>query len=61
MPSTERTKIEKNPLIVTVLTMIILLYFLPQSQDHFYRIQYVSVRVSVAEFDVDDGASMLVL
>ena len=46
------------PLIVKVLTMLILLNFLPPSQERFHWLKYAGVRVSVAEFDIADGVSL---
>ena len=48
-------------LILEVLTMITLLGFLPLIQERLHWIKYLGVRVSIAEFDVDDGASMSLL
>ena len=48
-------------LILEVLTMIILLGFLPLIQERLHWIKYLGVRVSIAEFDVDDGASTFLL
>ena len=58
MPSTERTNREKNMLLVSVLTMIILLLLLPTSQEFIRRFVLVCVHVSISKYDIDDGASL---
>ena len=41
------------PLLVAVLTLLILLHFLPTNQDILNWIKPVGIRVIVAEFDAD--------
>ena len=45
-------------LIVSVLTMLILIDFIPYIQERCHWIKYVGVHVSVTKFDVNDGISM---
>ena len=47
-------------LLVRLLTMLILIGFLPSSQESCYWIKSAGVRVSAAEFDIDDGVSLSV-
>ena len=47
-------------LLVVVLTIIILLHFLPLIQERFNCIKYLGVSVSVSEFDINDGVSQSV-
>ena len=46
------------PLTVSVLTMFILLDFLPHIQEHIHWLPFLGIHVSVAEFDVNDGFSL---
>ena len=45
-------------LIVAFLTVVILLDFLPQIQEHLHWIKFVGVCIIVADFDVNDGVSL---
>ena len=53
MPSSEIMNREKNPLLVAVLIVLILISFLPLTQKHFRFIKPVGICISVAKFDVD--------
>ena len=46
------------PLIVEVITVLILLYCLPQIQEFHHCIIFVGTRISVDKFDVNDGFSL---
>ena len=41
------------PLLVALLTVLIILYFIPPRQERYHWIKPVGIRVSVAEFDVN--------
>ena len=43
-----------------VITVLILLGFLPSIQEHIHWLRYVGICISVVDFDVDDGISLLV-
>ena len=45
-------------LIVSVLTMIILLNFLPLIQDRYHTIKYVGICVGASKFDIHYGVGM---
>ena len=47
-------------LIFEVLTMLILIYFLPPIYKHRYLLKSVEIRVIVTKFDVDYGFSLAV-
>ena len=47
-------------LLVPVIVILILLDFLPLSQERYHWLKPVGVRISVAEFDVDYGIIMSV-
>ena len=49
------------PFLVEVLTVLILLYFLPPIQEHCHWLKLVGIRISVVKVDVDYGMSMSVL
>ena len=48
------------PLLVAVLIVIILIDFLPPSQERCHWIKSIGVRVRVADFYADDGVSLYV-
>ena len=48
------------PCIVSVLTVLILIYFPLPSQERWYWLKHVGVLVSIAAFDVDDGVSIFI-
>ena len=60
IPSTERKPENFSPLVVKVLTVLILIYFIPPRQEHWYWLIYVGKRISVAQFDVNNGFSLLI-
>ena len=47
-------------LIVLVLTMRIILCFIPPRENHYNWIKLVGIRVGVAKFDVDYGVDLSV-
>ena len=47
-------------LIVSVLTVLILIHFLPPSQEHFHCLKFVDLRVIIANFDVIFGVGLSV-
>ena len=48
------------PFIVAVLTVIILLEFIPPNHLRRHWLRYVGICISVADFDVDDGVNLSV-
>ena len=56
----ENTRRKMFLLLVRLLTMLILIGFLPSIQESCYWIKSAGVRVSAAEFDIDDGVSLSV-
>ena len=50
--------IKTFPLIVAVLTVLILLDCFPPSQERCHWLVFVIIRVSVANFDANDGFSL---
>ena len=48
------------PLLVEVSTMLILPHFIPPGQETIHCIKHVGIRVSVANFDVDQGVGLSV-
>ena len=46
------------PFLVSVLTVIIIIGFIPPIQERYYWIKYVGVRIIVSKFDVDDGVNL---
>ena len=45
---------------MAVLTMLILIDFLPPIQERRHWFKYVGIRVIIAKFDANDGFSLLV-
>ena len=48
------------PFLMEILTVFILLDFIPPSQERWHCLKYVGIRISFIEFDVKDGASLSV-
>ena len=55
----EKTE-EIFPLIVAVLTVIIIIDFLPPIQERRHLLKSVGIRISVAKFEINDGVSLSV-
>ena len=47
-------------LIVAVITVLILIYFIPTRQERCRWLEFVVVRVRVTNFDFNNGVSLLV-
>ena len=48
------------PFIVSVLTMLILLDYLQPIQELRHWLKFLGIRISVTNFDVNDGFSLLI-
>ena len=48
------------PFIVSVLTVLILIYFPLPIQERWYWLKYVGFIVSISAFDVDDSVSVFI-
>ena len=57
MPPTERKTEKMFPLLVEMITVLILLDFIPPIQELCHWLKYLGFCISVAKFDVDDGVS----
>ena len=48
------------PFLVAVLTMLVLLSFLPPRQELIHWLKPLDICISISKFDVDDGVSLYV-
>ena len=55
MPFTERTNGEKNILLVSVLTVVVLIFLLPDGQELIHWIILVSICITISKSDVNYG------
>ena len=58
IPSAERTNGDFFLLLVAVLTVLVLIFLLPKSQEFIHWIILVGIHAIIAKHDVDDGASL---
>ena len=60
VPSTEITNGEKNPLIITVLTVLVFLESYPPRQERCHCCILLGIYVSVAKFDANYGFDLFI-
>ena len=59
IPSTEITN-GRNPLVMTVITVLVFLDLFPSSQERCHWFILVHIYISVSKFDINDGVNFAI-